>query len=416
MRFAPPKESVLLAIVDAFFELLALFVAFVVRFRLGVGGETLYKPSPASYIVPWLVLAVFWFVIFYAHNLYVKTRFTTILADVSSLFKAVFIGILILAAITADPEQPLRIPRFIIFTYWGSLFILLAVERAIFRRTVRSLWKKGVDNSRVLVVGEPGYSKLITGYISSHPELGATAVTSGQQADFDEVVIALENPKDSEIIEILAGIPQKGKLFRVISGITDVLKGKRVSNIYGVPTVVVKFNILSEWGRIGKGMFEIAFVSLLLAAFLPFFLLWVLFLYAKGGKFKNIEAVSVSSERFCFPVLTSRFFPFLELFLLLPEVLKGKITLVGPLFFSPEAYERLSDKPAMRLFAGQNVRSGVISLSRFYLLSHPGDIETAIEYDIFYIEGWTIFLDLEIIVRAIFTPLIWRLYRYDDRG
>ncbi|MCD6097550.1 sugar transferase [bacterium] len=414
MRVAPPKESVLLAIADAFFELLAILVAFVVRFRLGVGGETLYKPSPTSYIAPWLVLAVFWFVIFYAHNLYVKTRFTTVLTDISSLFKAVFVGILILAAVTADPEQPFRIPRLIIFTYWGALFVLLAVERIIFRRTVRSLWRRGIDKSRVLVVGEPGYMKLVTGYINSHPELGATVVTSGQQTDFDEVVIVLENPKDSEIIEILAGIPQKGKLFRVMSGITDVLKGKRVSNLYGVPTVIVKFGILSEWGKIGKSMFEITFVSLLLAAFSPLFLLWGLLLHAKGERFERRVVVSVSSERFCFPVLKDHFFPFFELFLLLPEVLKGRITLVGPLLFSPEAYERLSGEPAMSFFAKQNVRSGLVSLSRFYLLSHPQDIKTAIEYDIFYIEGWRIFLDLEIVIKAIFTPQIWRLYRYED--
>jgi len=47
-------------------------------------------------------------------------------------------------------------------------------------------------------------------------------------------------------------------------------------------------------------------------------------------------------------------------------------------------------------------------------LSHPQDIKTAIEYDIFYIEGWRIFLDLEIVIKAIFTPQIWRLYRYEN--
>jgi exopolysaccharide biosynthesis polyprenyl glycosylphosphotransferase len=226
-----------------------------------------------------------------------------------------------------------------------------------------------------------------------------------------------------------------------------------VSNLAGIPTVEIRLTPLEGWGRIAKRTFDIIGASLALLLLSPVFLVLILLVKVKepdGPVFykhrrlsRNGEEVQVLKFRsmmwkYCdgpdrpyksaveafegmgradlipeFLKLqkvendprVSRFGRFLRKTSLdeLPQlvnVLRGDMSMVGPRPIVPMELEHYGDKSASFLA----LKPGATGL---WVISGRSDMsyEERVKLDIYYVENWSLLLDMKIIVRTFLTIL-----------
>ena len=92
----------------------------------------------------------------------------------------------------------------------------------------------------------------------------------------------------------------------------------------------------------------------------------------------------------------------------LPElwnVLKGDMSLVGPRPERPQFVEKFKEE-IPRYMVKHQVRPGLTGWAQVNGLRGDSSIKKRIEYDIYYIENWTIGFDIKIILMTFFTGFI----------
>ena len=83
------------------------------------------------------------------------------------------------------------------------------------------------------------------------------------------------------------------------------------------------------------------------------------------------------------------------------NVLKGDMSLVGPRPEVPFHVEHFKEE-IPRYLVRQQVRPGCTGWAQIHGLRGDTDIAERIRYDIWYIENWTVALDIKIIFRTVF--------------
>ena len=83
------------------------------------------------------------------------------------------------------------------------------------------------------------------------------------------------------------------------------------------------------------------------------------------------------------------------------NVLKGDMSLVGPRPEVPYHVERFKEE-IPRYLVRQQVRPGCTGWAQIHGLRGDTDIAERIRYDIWYIENWTVALDVKILLRTVF--------------
>lgn len=83
------------------------------------------------------------------------------------------------------------------------------------------------------------------------------------------------------------------------------------------------------------------------------------------------------------------------------NVLKGDMSLVGPRPEVPYHVEHFKEE-IPRYLVRQQVRPGLTGWAQINGLRGDTDIAERIRYDIWYIENWTLALDIKIIFRTVF--------------
>ena len=83
------------------------------------------------------------------------------------------------------------------------------------------------------------------------------------------------------------------------------------------------------------------------------------------------------------------------------NVLKGDMSLVGPRPEVPFHVEHFKEE-IPRYLVRQQVRPGCTGWAQIHGLRGDTDIAERIRYDIWYIENWTVELDIKIIFRTVF--------------
>lgn len=407
-----------------------------------------------------LILVIFPLV-FRGSNLYTTNRGRSHIQEVFEIFKAIAFSTLLLVAISYFIRD--RYSRLTVIIFAGYAFVSVSMVRLAFRALFNALRRRGVNLKTILVVGAGSLGQRVAETIELHRELGfkviglltrrvdklgttvANVPVVGLFGDLakvlderpvDQVILALpleEQPQLRSIMDVLA---QRTIDVKVVPDLFSyvTLRGG-LEEFGGLPIISLQGAPLEGWNRIAKRAFDVLISLLALLVLSPVMLLLALLvkLSSKGPIFFVQERMGIDGELFHMykfrsmrpdaerdgarfagegdprRTLLGRFLRRTSLDEV-PQfwnVLIGEMSLVGPRPERPVFIEEFK-KQIPRYHLRHMVKSGITGWAQVNGLRGNTSIKDRIEYDLYYIENWSLMFDLKILMRTAFGGFLSR--------
>ena len=319
---------------------------------------------------------------------------------------------------------------------------LECISRNIIRYVLWKMRSQGFNQKHILLVGNSRAAKQYQEKIRQNPRWGYHVLgvladidkleeTIGEH-DLDEIVITLrmsEYEKLERVVDICEKsgvhtkfIPDYGNLIPTRPYIEDV-QGIPVINIRRVP-------LNSRWNQFLKRTVDIAGAFIAVVLFSPVMLITAISLKIAGNgtviyrqervgmhnksfymyKFRSMVEQDETCEKTSWTVKDDpRITPigkFIRKMSIdeLPQlfnVLKGEMSLVGPRPERPQFVEKFKNE-IPRYMVKHQVRPGMTGWAQIHGYRGDTSIEKRIEYDLYYIENWSLGLDFKILCLTLF--------------
>ena len=406
-------------------------------------------PDARFYVKASLFVIPLWIVILGAMRLY-RSSGMSVLDEIFGVFKATTVGSLSVMS-AAFLYRGFSYSRLTFIYMWILSAALLVAGRLALRLYINRLRKKGWNVKRCAVVGPGEFSERVVEEIRQGGDMdynlvGTIGFESPKGERIGEVDKIREIVKEQGLDLLILTIPpsERKKIAKIISDcegldvefylvpdLYDLLAVKvSMGNIGGVPVMGLKGRPLSGWNAVVKRGMDIAVSGVLLMALWPLFLPLALIIkgISKGPIFYRQERIGRDGRRFVIfkfrsmmedaegetgPVWAAEDDPrvtpvgrFLRRWSIdeLPQlwnVLKGEMSLVGP---RPER-EYFVDQfgsEVPQYLDRHRVKSGMSGWAQVNGLRGNAPIEERTKYDIYYIENWSIGLDIKILLMTLF--------------
>jgi len=350
--------------------------------------------------------------------------------------------------------------RVVIIYFWLLSIGVVWFSRAAFREALRFARRRGFNLRQVVIVGDGEPVAAVLQRIQSRPDVGLRILGVlgddkdggrdgrwlGGYADLraildsrevDHVIIALAHEDYARLPGLLDAIGDEPVTIHVVPDLfrfTSLRGG--VEEFEGIPFIHLRDSPLHGWSRIIKRSFDMVFSASLLIVLSP-----VLAAIAVGVKLTSPgpilypqDRMGLDGQRFRMlkfrtmgqdaeaetgPVWAAagdarrtRLGTFLRRFSLdeLPQfvnVLRGQMSVVGPRPERPVFVEQFRQTvPGYML--RHKVKSGVTGWAQVNGLRGNTSLEKRIQFDLEYIERWSLWLDFKIIALTVFRVLFDR--------
>lgn len=458
--------TVSLTAMDGLMTAAAFILAYALRVRIpfpgppaNVAGFLVYLPMLAVQIISIIV-------VFYANRLYHVVRAASRVDELYAIFGAVSIGTMFAVAISAltfkNSVFDLDFPRAMTLYAWLLGIVLVVLGREAHRRLWHYLRMRGVGRDRVLVVGSGDPAQAIVQKIQWSPYLGYELVgvvsdnaehheitgttILGASSDLaeiidthevDEVIVALpEGSSRSEIVRIVNMCHRGSVAIKIFPDVFEfITTGVTIDDLGGVPLLTVRDIKLSGWKRSLKRALDIAGATVGLVMFSPVLMLFAMLIRVEspgpvfycqermgldGRPFKMIKFRSMREDaEKDGPGWTTKDDPrrtLLGAWLReydideipqLINVLLGDMSLVGPRPERPVYVEKFRQS-IPRYMDRHREKAGMTGWAQVNGLRGDTSIAERTKYDLWYIENWSLWLDIKIIVRTIVGNLLPR--------
>ncbi len=383
-------------------------------------------------------------------GLYNPSRIRPVRREFLIVVEANALGILAVGALLFLFRQE-EFSRGVLGVFFIMDSLLLCIKRLLFHGWLSYMRRNGYNLKHVYVIGtgslacnyaqnikkQPYFGFAIDGYFGDGNPPDERKLL-GSFADFmalpqlpvsvDEVVIALA-PDETQWIEPVISICEKsGTKVSVIPFYNDIIPSKPTIEIIGNTKLInLRSNPLDNFGYAAlKRLGDIVLSVLALILLSPLFLIAaigikltmagpILFKQTRVGKNKrNFQILKFRSMRINDSQETgwtttdddrrTRFGSFLRKFSIdeLPQlinVIKGDMSLVGPRPETPYYVENFKESIALYMVKHQ-VRPGITGWAQVNGYRGDTSISKRIEHDIWYIENWSLGLDLIILLRT----------------
>lgn len=443
--------------------LLAGITAYYLRYTEFIQGvrPVIFNLHLTSYIKVLSIIDILWLVVFSLAGLYSIRGARKFTQEIYKIILACSTGFMLIVVLIFIRRE-LFDSRFIILAGWIFAIFYISFSRGIIRFIQRILFKKGIGVHKVVLVGNSKTTDTLIYEFSRSKNEGYEVVKRLRNFD-SESAQELENLlKSKEVDEIIQSDPNLSKAetlrlydfadayhitFKFAADLlgTKVLKTE-VNEIAGIPIVEVKKTPLEGWGRIIKRTVDIFFSMILIIIFSP-----ILFLTAIIVKIDSHGPISYKNLRIGKDGKSFKLFKFRSMLLQYctgeeysneiaqefeKELIKNQNTKSGPVYKianDPRVTKvgrfirRWSIDELPQLF---NVLAGSMSLvgprphqprevakyelhHKKLLMIKPGitgmaqisgrsdlTFEEEVKLDTYYVENWSIFLDLSILMRT----------------
>ena len=236
----------------------------------------------------------------------------------------------------------------------------------------------------------------------------------------------------SHLLELLVQCERAMVVFRIVPETTELLvSGMTVETLDGIPMLGLRETPLQGWNAALKRLIDIiaACAGLILAAPILGILAWLIRRQDNAPAFYKQERMGIDGRLFHIiklrsmrpdaeqqsgPVFASEFDPrctkfghFLRKTHLdeLPQllnVIRGEMSLVGPRPERPHFIDHFRDD-VPQYMARHRVKSGITGWAQVNgLCGKHGSIDQRLKYDLYYIENWSLWLDVKILFLTLF--------------
>jgi exopolysaccharide biosynthesis polyprenyl glycosylphosphotransferase len=439
-------------------DFIMLRLAFVLAYRLRLvsdmrPGQPVDPPSTYDDLAVLCALGIM--VVFAIRQLYIPRRGFGRVDLLYQVGAAVGLGWLLALSVTFFVYRALEPPR-LMLVYWALLSIILVwLTRVLLDALLREAHRRGRDLERVLIVGDGEQAQLVEAKIRSAPELGyriAGFVGNGASMDsrvepvlgslvdiprivreqrVGEVIIAWAGISHHQLVDIVTGCTRQHVDIKIFPDIFELMAREvETSELTGLPLMRVRDVALRGWMRFLKRAMDIA-VSWSLLVLLSPWLLFMAFLVKltspHGPIFHVQERVGLDGRPFYMlkfrsmrpdaeatsgPVWTVPNDPrrtrlggvirkfSLDEFPQLINVLVGEMSLVGPRPERPEFVAQFANL-VPRYRERHMEKAGMTGWAQVNGLRGQTSIVERTEYDLFYVETWSLAFDVKILLKTM---------------
>ena len=429
----------------------AFALAFLTRFSGLLPYETL--PTWQDTLVSLAMVLVIFPVTFNKARLYVTNRVRTNIGEVFEVFKATITAALILVALTYFTRD--RYSRLTLALFVGYAFVGVSVTRLVFRQALAEVRRRGYNLKTILVIGAGELGERVIRTVESHRELGfrvtgvlgqraeqvgtqvagvpvlATAEAVDEVLDrqqVDQVVIALPIEDQSLVKRLMEQLALRTVDVKVVPDLYQYITlCGGLEEFGGLPIINLQSAPLDGWNLVAKRAFDVLFslFALLLAAPVMAVTALLVKLTSAGPVLYKQERMGLDGRTFHIlkfrtmrtdaelsgaamarrddprrtPIGTFLRRSSIDELPQLLNVLVGDMSLVGPRPERPVFIEEFK-RQIPRYHLRHKVKAGITGWAQVNGLRGQTSIQKRIEYDLYYIENWSLMMDLKILTRT----------------
>ena len=448
-----------LAFTDAVMASLAFLLAYWMRRRIPWPDEAQAMGSFPDYSGIVLVHVVSILVVFAFSRLYRLARMPSRIDEFYSIFAFTTVGTLVGVALSSllFKNSPLGLDysRGMILYGWGLTIVFVTVGRVVHAQVRARLREQGWGRDRVLIVGAGDVGRMIFQKIQSNPGLGyevtGFVITNGSnevplgaqvlghagdlapiidEHRIDEVIIALPEATHQEILMLLSECERGKVTIKVFPDVFQIMASQvSIGELGGLPLLTVRDIGLRGWRRVAKRLMDIVGAACGLILISPLMMLMALLvkLDSRGPAFYAQERMGLDARLFQMlkfrsmrqdaevrgpgwtveddPRVTrlGRIIRRINVDELpqLINVLLGEMSLVGPRPERP-VYVSQFRRSIPRYMERHWERAGITGWAQVNGLRGDTSIAERTRYDLWYIENWSLLLDVKILIRTFF--------------
>ncbi|HSR89316.1 MAG TPA: sugar transferase [Candidatus Udaeobacter sp.] len=411
-----------------------------------------------------LLTALGWIIIFALAGLYNTYPNRKLASDLTRVIFACSTGF---AAITIYVFFTLQKfdSRFLVLASWILAIIYVSIGRILMNGLKKLLYRAGFGLRQTVLIGKKAISEQIKEAINLRPGLGYKLVSIYEHFDDqtslsilknnpDEIIFTDPKANEFEVLQAIEFANEHHIIFKYSADLFSTIStNMAVSTIAGIPIIELRLTRLTGWNRIIKRFFDVVGSLFLIILFLPllvaiylaiiietgfpviyknervgqndrkFFTLKFRSMYKKdstGPQFGQQGEEALRQEQELIATQNSKSGPiykikndpritpfgkFIRRWSLdeLPQffnVLKGEMSLVGPRPHQPREVSGYERRHKIILA----IKPGITGLSQISGRSNLS-FEEEMNLDTFYIENWSIYMDLIILFKTPFIVL-----------
>lgn len=446
MKKAELFFTVILIPIDLIMVVLAVILSYKFRLLYGV-VPTIYVEPFNEYFRYFIFTLPVWFLVFWINGLYSIAERKSAVNEFGKIVVAISAVIaLVMAYIFLS--RIFFFSRLIVAVVWALSIVMVALGRFFARFVQRFLYRYKIGVHRVIILGHNSMTKPIVNEIRKNHKLGYEIVkvidrdgiekldTIIANNPCDEIMITDAGLAENETAQVLEFCRANGLGFKMTPSLF-LVRSSHISmhSLAGVPILEFQRTPLDGWGKIIKRGGDLLGSIILIIIFSPLMLITalmvkftshgpILFRQERVGLDKNfifykfrtmhenaaeehekmMEKYGVMFKLKKDPRLTS-VGAFLRKTSLdeLPQffnVVKGDMSLIGPRPPMPEEVAQYSSWQKKRL----GVKPGITGL---WQVSGRSEIsfDDWVRLDVYYIENWSLWLDIQIFFKTIWVVL-----------
>lgn len=439
-----------------------LTLAFLLAYRLrrdvpwptpAADMDDLTKYASVLLIFVGSVLAVFFLFRLY-HLPRASSRVDEFYAIVSGTTVGTLLGVAVSSLSLKNSVFEVNLPRVMIAYFWGSAIVLATLGRSALQTIRDVLRSRGWVQDRVIILGANEAASLVLQKIRGSPFLGYGVLglvnTNGElepplpvpilgkvndlprlieDLHVDEVIIAMPDAPDEELVRLI-GLCQRDRVsIKLFPNVYEIItSGVTIDDLGGLPLLSVRDVALRGWKLTFKRAMDIAgsVIGLILLSPIMMLIAVLIKLDSKGPVFFVQERMGLDAKPF--PVIkfrsmridaeaggpgwtvhddprVTRLGRFIRKYSIdeFPQfinVLLGEMSLVGPRPEQP-AFVNQFRQLIPRYMERHREKAGLTGWAQVNGLRGDTSITERTKYDLWYIENWSVWLDIKIIIRTL---------------
>ena len=419
----------------------AYFFSWYLRFKSGFFVQDAGVLPAKTYFSALFLIIPGYLLLYSIFQLYMPRRIKSYRQELWDIIRANGIGLMAFILVLYFIKQE-HFSRQMLCIFFFINISLEFASRYLIRTILWKMRKQGLNQKHILMIGESQMAEQYMDRLRENPKWGYQVFAHLKDEEklerilegneLDEVVIALRAEDYGKLERIVDVCEKAGVHTKMIPDFGNVISTRPyIEDVQGIPVIHVRrvpLNIMRN--RAAKRAVDLIGATVAIILFSPVMLLTVLVvaLTEEGSVIYRQERVGLHNQVFYMYKFRSmimqdeekekaewstrndpRITPVGKLIRRtsideLPQlfnVLKGEMSLVGPRPERPQFVQKFRDE-IPRYMVKHQVRPGMTGWAQINGYRGNTSIEKRIEYDLYYIENWTMVFDMKILILTIF--------------